>query len=78
MPRSSKRSPATRRPVARAGRPSLTVAEIMRRLSAEYGPVTAPRRWDPVSELVYTVLSQHTSDANSTRACASLRAAFPA
>ena len=50
----------------------------MRRLSAEYGPVTAPRRWDPVSELVYTVLSQHTSDANSTRACASLRAAFPA
>ena len=78
MPRSLHQSPAARGPGARAGRPSLTVADIMRRLGGEYGSVKAPRHWDPVSELVYTVLSQHTSDANSTRACASLRAAFPA
>ena len=78
MPRSLHQSPATRRPARRAGRPALTVADIMRRLGAEYGSVTAPRHWDPVSEMVYTVLSQHTSDANSVRACASLRAAFPA
>ncbi len=61
----------------RKGRPGRwTIQEIIERLEPEYGPAEAPREYDPVSELVYTVLSQHTSDANSTRAYASLRKAF--
>jgi len=49
----------------------------MRRLGRQYGQVRPPRRWDPISELVYTVLSQNTSDQNSHRAFESLRAAYP-
>ncbi len=45
-------------------------------LAPLYGPVQIPRGYDPLSELVYTILSQHTSDANSARAYAGLRAAF--
>ncbi len=40
-----------------------------------------PRRWrshgEPIDELVATILSQHTSDLNTERAFASLRARFP-
>ena len=47
------------------------------RLDDHYGP----RRWhshgDPVSELIGTILSQHTSDINTARSFASLRARFP-
>jgi endonuclease-3 len=49
-------------------------------LTAYYGePVPTPveERRDPLSELIQVVLSQHTSDANSDRAFASLRARFP-
>lgn len=53
------------------------VQEIIGLLAPLYGPVTAPREYDALSELVYTILSQHTSDGNSTRAYAGLRAAFP-
>ena len=52
------------------------VAEVLRRLEPLYGPAETPRGYDAISELVYTILSQHTSDANSTRAYANLRAAF--
>ncbi|HKG26707.1 MAG TPA: endonuclease III [Thermomicrobiales bacterium] len=54
-----------------------TIAEIAERLVAHYGP----RHWrchgEPVAELVATILSQHTSDANTERAFASLRGRFP-
>ena len=53
-----------------------SIGEIMGRLAPLYGPVEAPRAYDPLSELVYTILSQHTSDANSTRAYAELRRSF--
>ena len=53
-----------------------SIGEIMDRLAPLYGPVEAPRGYDPLSELVYTILSQHTSDANSTRAYAELRRSF--
>ncbi|MBI4308546.1 MAG: endonuclease III [Chloroflexi bacterium] len=49
----------------------------MRRLGREYGQARAPRQWDPLSELIYTVLSQNTSDRNSTRACENLQTAYP-
>ena len=51
--------------------------QIIQRLHPLYGPAQAPRSYDSLSELLYTILSQHTSDANSTRAYANLRASFP-
>lgn len=50
--------------------------EIIALLEPEYGPARQPRGYDPMSELIYTILSQHTSDANSARAYASLRQTF--
>lgn len=55
--------------------------EIVRRLLAEY-PAGHPARpsgpaLDPLGELVFTVLSQNTSDVNRDRAWASLRRAYP-
>ncbi|HEY80142.1 MAG TPA: endonuclease III [Caldilineae bacterium] len=53
------------------------IAEVHRRLQATYGE---PRRRgcsDPVGSLVQTILSQNTSDVNTARSYASLRAAFP-
>jgi endonuclease-3 len=45
-------------------------------LGKEYGPFEWRPRYDPASELVSTVLSQHTSDVNSKRAYDSLMTAF--
>jgi len=53
------------------------VREVHRRLARRFGPLDPPRRWDPVEELVLTVLSQNTSDVNSDRAFAALRERFP-
>jgi endonuclease III len=66
-----------RRP--RAGRaPSLaTIREIYRRLARHFGPLDPRRRLDPLEELTLTVLSQNTSDVNSDRAYAAMRARFP-
>ena len=53
------------------------IREVQRRLRAEQGEF-APRPALPViDELVATVLSQHTSDVNSGRAFARLKARFP-
>lgn len=53
------------------------VRTIHRRLLRHFGELAPPRRTDPLEELVLTVLSQHTSDANAERAFASLRVRFP-
>lgn len=53
------------------------VRTIHQRLLRHFGELQPPRRTDPLEELVLTVLSQHTSDANAERAFASLRARFP-
>lgn len=52
------------------------VRKILRRLETHFGPLEAPRRDDPLEELILTVLSQHTSDLNAERAFADLRATF--
>jgi endonuclease III len=56
-------------------------AAIVRRLLKEYPPdhPARPRAAakDPLSELIFTVLSQNTSDVNRDRAWASMRKAFP-
>jgi endonuclease-3 len=51
---------------------------ICARLEKRFGPLVVPRSTDPLDELILTVLSQHTSDLNSERAFALLRAAYPA
>jgi endonuclease-3 len=50
---------------------------VHRRLIAEQGPLEPKPRRPIIDELVMTVLSQHTSDANSGRAFATLKARFP-
>jgi len=57
------------------GAPS-NMEQVISMLAQEYGvPDWQPRR-DPVSELIYTILSQNTSDANSLRAYQRLEEAF--
>jgi len=57
---------------------TLAPGEFVARLSGLYGePVWRPHG-DPITELVLTILSQNTSDANSGRAFMRLRQRFPA
>lgn len=53
------------------------IRAIARRLERRFGPLVPPRATDPLHELVLTVLSQHTSDANAERAFEALRRAYP-
>ena len=50
---------------------------IGRRLDQRFGPLEPPRATDALDELIWTVLSQHTSDLNAERAFHALRAAYP-
>jgi endonuclease-3 len=52
------------------------VRRVLDALEERYGRPRLSRRLDPLSELVLTVLSQHTSDTNRDRAFADLRARF--
>ena len=49
------------------------IREIHRRLKRTHGPLDAPRRLDPIEELVLTILSQNTNDTNRDRAYAAMR-----
>ena len=70
--------PATTKPKAKVSKnqvpelklPELIsqVGEVIRILSVEYGPFQEEPRLEPAHELVFTILSQHTSDINSARA----------
>ncbi|MGI8486181.1 MAG: endonuclease III domain-containing protein [Thermomicrobiales bacterium] len=51
------------------------VADI---LEETYGPFELEPTGDPLAQLIGTILSQHTSDINTARSYASLRASFPA
>ena len=50
---------------------------VHRRLIAYYGEPLWPETYAPLDELIGTILSQHTSDLNSSRAFESLRKTFP-
>ena len=54
----------------------MAIEEVIKLLGQEYGP----RKWqsgrDPIDVLIGTILSQNTSDANSGRAFAALKASF--
>ncbi len=54
----------------------ITASNVMRLLQKEYGSFVWEPRLDAVSELVYTILSQHTSDINSERAFLKLLETF--
>ena len=54
----------------------LSAQEVIQLLGPSYGPFEHARRLDPAEELVYTILSQHTSDINSERAFHQLMAEF--
>ena len=57
-------------------RAGVSPSAIMELLGKEYGPFEWKPRYDPASELVYTILSQHTSDVNSGRAFKNLMNTF--
>ena len=51
--------------------PTMSAARIARAvelMTREYGPFEEERRLPPADEMVFTILSQHTSDINSSRA----------
>jgi endonuclease III len=50
---------------------------VQRRLRAAQGPFVPKPRLPIIDEMIATVLSQHTSDRNSERAFARLKASFP-
>ena len=57
-------------------RENLTSGEAFALLESIYGRVEWEPRRDPTSELIYTILSQHTSDINSIRAFENLLGRF--
>ena len=58
-------------------RSGLTSAEIIARLSAQYGEFVQEPRYDALDELIFTVLTQHTSDLNAERAFVRLKEELP-
>jgi endonuclease-3 len=56
---------------------SMKITAVLRLLSREYGTPEWQSDGDPLSVLVRTVLSQNTSDTNSSRAFKSLISVFP-
>lgn len=68
--------PATR-PVRTTPRAKAIAAQVLEQLDPLYGPVAWNPRFNALDELIFTVLSQHTSDVNSGAAYRSLRARFP-
>lgn len=56
--------------------PQITAADVMHHLGDQYGPKQWFVRYSPAEELVYTILSQHTSDLNSERAFKNLMQTF--
>ena len=54
----------------------MSIDEIVRLLGRRYGVPRWRRRGDPLSQLIATILSQNTSDANSGRAFESLVSSF--
>lgn len=55
----------------------LPVDLILSRLRARFGPLPWRPHGDPLTELVLTILSQHTNDTNSGRAFAAMQRSFP-
>ena len=59
-----------------SGEVGFTAAGVLETLWGEYAPFPQEPRYDPIAEVVFTILSQHTSDRNSERAFKQLRDSF--
>jgi endonuclease-3 len=57
--------------------PQEKIDPIYNALAAAYGELTWSSSTDPLSELIHTILSQHTSDTNRDRAFGAMRTQFP-
>ena len=66
----------TKKRLSKPRRNGMKAAEVLEVLSKDYEPFPRGPRYDLVSEVVYTILSQHTSDQNSERAFQQLMDAF--
>lgn len=64
------------KPNAEKGRGRLTATKVLELLGNAYPTQPWKPRHDPISEVVLTILSQHTSDVNSERAFEQLMATF--
>ena len=61
----------------RKRKPSIPVALVQERLDTIYGPIEWRPRMIAIDELIFTVLTQNTSDLNAERAYDSLRKVLP-
>lgn len=69
-------APARRNRRRQPAPPSIPIADAVALMTAAYGPFPQEPRLDPIHELTFTILSQHTSDTNSERAFRSLMQRF--
>lgn len=67
---------STAKPEKPRRRRKVRAQDVMDYLGPEYGPAQWHVRYSPAEELVYTILSQHTSDLNSERAFNNLMTVF--
>ena len=75
-PASESGQPAPRRRGRKRAAPTIPIADAIQLMTEEYGPFPEEPRLDPIHELTFTILSQHTSDTNSERAFRSLMRRF--
>ena len=61
----------------RKQKPTIAPELIQKRLDAIYGPIHWRPRMIALDELIFTVLTQHTSDLNAERSYDALRKAMP-
>ena len=70
VPKRTSKKPRRRKPI-------LAVALVQERLDSIYGPIEWRPRMIAIDELIFTVLTQNTSDLNAERAYDSLRKVLP-
>ena len=73
----SARAPKRPNTKPRRRKPSIPVALVQERLDTIYGPIEWRPRMIAIDELIFTVLTQNTSDLNAERAYDSLRKVLP-
>ncbi len=73
----SRISAARRRKLSPPRRLPVSVEHIIDKLTPLYGPIEWKPRYNALDELIFTVLTQHTSDLNAERAFDELRRRIP-
>ncbi len=73
----SRLSPARRRRLSPPRTLPVSIEYIFEKLELEYGPIEWQPRYNALDELIFTVLTQHTSDLNAERAFKELQKRIP-